>query len=334
MCIPTRLSGIGGPALFQRKLTTGLIKRGIKVTYDLDDVPYNAVLVINGTRQFATLWRRKKQGIRIVQRLGGINWLHRYLLVGLRGYLLGEIGNLNMRLIRSFIADHIVYQSHFVRNWWNRKYGAPKAASTIIYNGVDLTQFHSQGPKYQSWADVCIVSVEGNQGVDLFDIAVQLARGLKEKGLRIELLMFGNPWKDAQSRFTQYPFVNFRGPVPNSELPYFYRGATFYISTDIIAACPNSVIEALACGTPVLGYKAGVLPELLAESAGQCVECYGNPWKGEPPGNSEGMVRAALELIEGWDRFHHGARSLAEERYELDQMVNAYLEVLLENTCT
>ena len=329
LCIvPGKLQGIGGPASFQRKLTNGLIKRGVEVTYDLNDEPYDAVLVINGTRHFARLWRCKTQGIRIVQRLGGINWLHRYLPVGFRGYLLAEIRNLNMRLIRSFIADHIVYQSHFVKNWWNRTHGARKVGSTITYNGVDLTQFNPQGPEYQSQAEVCILSVEGTQGADPFDVAVQLAQGLEESGLRIELLMFGNPWKDAQSRFAQYSFVNYRGPVRNSELPFFFRGATFLIATDIIAACPNSVIEALACGTPVLGYKAGVLPEMLNDSAGRCVECHGDPWKGEPPGTLEGMVSAACELLGDRDRFQQGARSLAEERYGLDRMVDAYVEVL------
>lgn len=328
--VPGKLQTIGGPTSFRRKLTIGLMQKGIEVTYDLDDEPYDAILVINGTRYLTKLWRCRRKGAKIVQRLGGINWLHRYLPVGFRGYLMAEIRNLNMRLIRAFIADHIVYQSHFVKNWWNKKYGMPKVTSSVIYNGVDLAQFNPQGPRYKSQADVCIISVEGTQGIDPFDIAIHLAQELEQKGLRVELLMFGNPWKNTQSKLAQYHFVKFKGSVPSSELPYFYRGATFYISTDILtAACPNSVIEALACGTPVLGYKTGVLPELLDDSAGRCVECYGDPWKGEKPGNLQGMVRAALELMANWDRFHYGTRKLAEEQYSLERMVESYCQVLL-----
>ncbi|MEW6406431.1 MAG: glycosyltransferase family 4 protein [Chloroflexota bacterium] len=235
-----------------------------------------------------------------------------------------------MRLFRSFIADYVIYQSRFVSDWWNKEYGVPKVASTIIYNGVDLAQFNPRGSRYQSRADVCLLSVEGMQGVDPFDIAIQLAQGLEKKGLRVELLLFGAPGKGAQSYFARHSFTSYRGPIPNSQLPHFYRGATVYVSTDILnAGCPNSVIEALACGTPVLGYNTGVLPEVLTELAGRCVECEGDPWKGEPPGNREGMVRAALELLADRDFYHRGARRLAEERYSLEKMVDDYCRVLL-----
>jgi glycosyltransferase involved in cell wall biosynthesis len=324
-----KLQGIGGPASFQRKLTMGLEQRGIEVTYDLDDEPCDAVLIINGTRHITRLWRCKRKGIRIVLRLGAINWLHRYLKVGLRGYLMAEIRNLNMRLIRSFITDHTVYQSRFVKELWERRYGVLGKPSAIIYNGVDLVQFNPEGPRYQSHADVCIISVEGSQGADPFDIAIQLGLGLEERGKKVELLIFGKPLNNARSRFAQYPLAKFMGVVPNSELPYFYRGATFYVSTDILtAACPNSVIEALACGTPVLGYRASVLPEMLDGLAGRCVETQGDPWKGEPPGNDEGMVNAALELIDRENDFRYNARKLAEERYGLEKMVDMYVEVL------
>ncbi len=326
--VPGKLQGIGGPASFVRKLAAGLERRGIGVTYSLADRPYDAVLVVNGTRQLTKLWRCKRQGIRIVQRLGGINWLHRYLPVGYGGRLLAETRNLNMRFIRAFLADHVVYQSQFVKQWWERKYGPTKVPSAVIYNGVDLSQFTPQGPRYKSAADLCIISVEGTQGADPFDIVITLGQGLKAKGLKVEVLVFGTPWNDVEKRFAENPFVSFKGSVSNADLPYFYRGSSLFVSTDIIAACPNSVLEALSCGTPVLGYKTGVLPELLDETAGRVVECNGDPWKGQPPGNHAGMVSAALELLAARDRFHNGARKLAEERYGLDRMIEAYVEVL------
>jgi glycosyltransferase involved in cell wall biosynthesis len=333
VCVVPRLSGtgMGGPSSFYQKLKCGLETRGISVALGFGDEPYDAVLVINGTRNLARLWRWKRRGIRIVQRLGAINQLHHLLPVGVRRYVLMAIRNFIMSFIRSFFADHVVYQSCFVRDSWDREFGTSKVASSVIHNGVDLTEFSPQGPRYQSQADVCIISVEGRHGNDPFDIPIHLAQYLEEQGLEVELLMFGRVWDDTPSRLACYPFVNFMGTVPNPDLPYFYRGATFYISTDIISAgCPNGVVEALACGTPVLGYKAGVLPELLDESAGRCVEPQGDLWAGEPPGNPEGMVSAALELARRRDHFDRGARSLAEERYGLGRMVSAYAKVLLE----
>lgn len=328
ICLPGEITGIGGPASFQRKLVGGLIRRGVEVTFDLDGFSSDAVLVINATRQLGKLWRAKRRGIRIVQRLGGINWLHRRLDLGMRSYLLCETRNHMMRLIRDFGADHIIYQSKFVKGWWEKRYGVARAEASVIYNGVDLEQFSPVGPRYVSGADVCIISVEGTQGADPFNIALQLARGVEDQGFKVELLVFGVPLNKTTFRFSQ-SFVNFRGAIPNEELPYYYRGATIYISTDIIAACPNSVIEALACGTPVLGYQAGVLPEMLESSAWPLVPCDGDPWQGQPPGNMKGMVASAIELIEGGGQFRRGARRLAEERYGLGHMVDAYYRILL-----
>jgi glycosyltransferase involved in cell wall biosynthesis len=227
------------------------------------------------------------------------------------------------------MADFVVYQSHFVETWWNSVHGECSAPSTNIYNGVDLARFNPQGPRLHSKAGICIISVEGNQGTDKYETGVQLAQGLEQQGLSVELLMFGKSWKDADLRFARNPMVRYMGVVANQKLPYFYRGADLFIATDIVSACPNSVIESLACGTPVLGYKAGVLPEMLDEASGQCVEYYGNPLKAEPPGNPSEIVCAARILIEKRDFYSTGARRLAEQRYSLDQMVDAYLQVIL-----
>ncbi len=118
-----RTSGVGGMVSFQHKLAGGLQRRGIDVVYDLADEPYQAVLVIGGTRDLPGLRRARRRGIPVVQRLDGMNWLHRLggnLRTGLRHFLRAEYGNLMLQLIRTRLASRIVYQSQFVRGWWER----------------------------------------------------------------------------------------------------------------------------------------------------------------------------------------------------------------------
>jgi glycosyltransferase involved in cell wall biosynthesis len=136
------------------------------------------------------------------------------------------------------------------------------------------------------------------------------------------------PWKLATPQPSTPAFVSQEGTVPNGELPYHYRGADLFVSTDVIAACPNSVIEALACGVPVLGFEAGVLPEMLDADSGLCVPYGADPWQWHPPKNTAGLVAAARQILADPLRFRRGARRLAEERYDLDQMVDRYLAVL------
>ena len=143
ICVTPRLSGVGGMVSFQHELIKGLTQRGVSVTQDLSDLDYQAVLVIGGTRNLVGLWRARKRDIPVIQRLNGMNWLHRIrqpgrkLRTGWRHYLRSEYGNWILSFIRERIASYIVYQSRFARNWWERAYGKLHTSNRIIYNGVD-----------------------------------------------------------------------------------------------------------------------------------------------------------------------------------------------------
>src|SRR5512143_582318 len=123
VCLIPNVSGVGGMVSFRGRLVSGLEKRGIEVSYELNDRPYEAVLVIGGTRDLAGIWRAKRRGVPITQRLDGMNWIHRKRQTGWRHYLRAEYGNIILSLIRSQLADRIIYQSEFSHQWWERVYG-------------------------------------------------------------------------------------------------------------------------------------------------------------------------------------------------------------------
>ena len=132
------LMGLGGMVSFQSRLATGLKQRGIQVSYDLRASDCSAVLVVGGTRQLVDLWRARRRGIRIVQRLDGMNWLHRKQPTPLRRYIRAEANNMVLAFIRRFLATDIVYQSRFSKEWWEREHGNLRNPSGVIYNGVEL----------------------------------------------------------------------------------------------------------------------------------------------------------------------------------------------------
>ncbi len=146
ICIIPRLSGTGGPVSFQGKLATGLARRGVDVCYDLAEQPYDAVLVIAGTRHLLPLWKVRRGGVRVVHRLDGLNWLHRRRRTSLRLFLRSEINNRIVASIRRYLADRVVYQSRFVHDWWEGAYGATRIPWTVIHNAVDLSVYTPEGP--------------------------------------------------------------------------------------------------------------------------------------------------------------------------------------------
>ena len=79
--------------------------------------------------------------------------------------------------------------------------------------------------------------------------------------------------------------------------------------------------EAMACGTPVLGYRRGGLPEFVVPGCGVLVD----------PGDIQGAA-AQVEAVTRLSRA--GCRAHAVQRCSLDAMVDAYLDTYLALTRT
>jgi glycosyltransferase involved in cell wall biosynthesis len=335
ICILPKLSGVGGMVTFQAKLVSGLAARGVEFCYDLRDRPYDVILVVGGTRQLIGLFRASLRGIPIVQRLDGMNWLHRRLPTGYRHFLRAEYGNRLLAFIRKRLASAIVYQSEFVREWWERVYGTLSIPNRVVHNGIDLEQYNPSGPGSPPADQFRILLVEGTLagGYEVgLEHALALASGVAEQGRQpVELMVVGRVAKQLRESVEKRSEIslNWVGLVAQERIPEIDRSAHVLYSADLNSACPNSVVEALACGLPVVSYDTGALPELVTEDAGRLAAYGGDPWKLDPP-HSAGLVDAAFEVLNDQERFRVGARDRAERGLGLDQMVESYLSVLEE----
>ncbi len=318
---------------FREKLVGGLTDRGISVTYDLVDKPYDAILVIGGTRDLTGLWQAKRNGVRIVQRLDGMNWIHRRRKTGWRHFLRAEYGNIILSLIRSQLANQIVYQSKFSRNWWERIYGTTNIPWQVVYNGVDLDRYAPTGIGRPPLDHVRVIMVEGTIGGGYewgLETAIQLAEcSHSVYGLDMEVLAVGRVSAALEQKWTGNPRVQvrFMGEVLPERIPELNRSAHMLYAADINPACPNSVIEAMACGLPILAFETGALAELVTNKAGRLATYGGDPWKLDPPDISC-LAEAANIIIANQTSFRKAARRRAEEAFGLNLMVDSYQEVL------
>jgi glycosyltransferase involved in cell wall biosynthesis len=313
------------------KFEEGLRARGVDVTYDPSQHA-DALLVLAGTRHLQVLRRARKQGIRIVQRLDGINWVHRARWAGLRYTIRAIYGNANLAFIRKRLADHVIYQSQFIKHWWEDWYHPTRAPSNVILNGVDLNRYTPHGLHERPSSHYRLLVVEGSlagaQNSGLFH-AARLAEAIARK-FKVELTVVGHVdgrSKNKLKNLTSFR-IRFMDVIPAEHIPWLMRSSHVLFSAEVNPPCPNSVIEALACGLPVIGFDTGSLSELVQGDAGRLVPYGANEWKLEQP-DVPSLVEPTIEILQNQQHFRKSARERAESMFGADKMVDEYLKVLL-----
>jgi glycosyltransferase involved in cell wall biosynthesis len=215
-----------------------------------------------------------------------------------------------------------------------------------VYNGVDLNVYNPGGSLERPSDHFRVLMVEGSLmgGYEMgLEVALQLVEQLaadqqQEPRDMVELLVVGRVAPEVRERWdgrisrtsaNSNLLLTWQGEVQQERIPEIDRSAHVLYSADVNAACPNSVIEALACGLPVIAFDTGALSELVAEDCGRVVPYGGDPWRLEPP-DVQALVSATQEILNNQETFRRGARARAESLFGLDEMVEKYLKVLLD----
>jgi len=334
ICLVPKLEGLGGMVSFQAKFIKGLTEREIPFTFDMTDPHNTAVLVIGGTRHLWKLRVAKRRGARIVQRLNGMNWLHKVEKTPVKNYLRAEISNRILAFIRGSLVDGIVYQSQFSQDWWNTVFGERLVPTQVIYNAVDLKTYSPAGTEKPPDDHFRILLVEGHLSGAYargLETAIRMAQAVKNAHqLKVELMVVGDVSDALKAQaHTMAPnlWITWRGVVPREAIPSIDRSAHVLFSADLNAACPNSVIEALACGLPVVAYNTGALAELVQGSSGEVVPYGTDHWQLNDPVIPP-MANACAKVLRKNASYRIHAREWAKASFSLDTMVEAYLEAL------
>ena len=82
----------------------------------------------------------------------------------------------------------------------------------------------------------------------------------------------GYPFKDPKIDF-KTPRLRLLGRIIDADLPALYSGATCFVYPSIYEGFGLPVLEAMACGTPVIASNTTSLPEVIGE-AGLQVDPY------------------------------------------------------------
>jgi len=115
--------------------------------------------------------------------------------------------------------------------------------------------------------------------------------------------------------------VHFTGWVARDSIAGYYRRADIFVTATTWEGMPNTVLEAMACGLPIVGTQASGLHELVHDG----VNGYLAPVK-DPNALAEAL---ALLIENGYERRRMGrqSRKLAEREFAWEYIAAQYVEI-------
>jgi glycosyltransferase involved in cell wall biosynthesis len=112
--------------------------------------------------------------------------------------------------------------------------------------------------------------------------------------------------------------ITFHGYLPKPAVAELMRGASFLVLPSLGENLPVAVLEAMACGLPVVATRVGGVPELVDHENGLLVE----------PGSAEALRAGIERMLDGYRDYPAARiRERALERYSLDAVGDQWTAV-------
>lgn len=145
--------------------------------------------------------------------------------------------------------------------------GVPRRRVWVVGNGVSAA-FHEDGPRHEERRPYFLVV--GNRKAHKNESRIFEAFAQQWQKTDTHLLVVGHPTAqldDLASRLGCSERIKFLGRLSDAELARCYRGATALVFPSLYEGFGLPVVEAMACGTPVITANTTSLPEVAGEAA-------------------------------------------------------------------
>ena len=150
------------------------------------------------------------------------------------------------------------------------------------------------------------------------DYLIKASRILAEQGEEIQILIAGSHGEEMQQQLALPTTI--MGYVTPSEMPSLYNAVDLYVTSSLLENLPNTIMEAMACGTPCVAFNTGGIPEMIDHRKNGYVARYKDVEE-----LANGIRWALQEEIHA--SLSASARTKAEEMYAQEKAANEYLKI-------
>jgi len=243
---------IGGPSTFMRNLSTYL-----------DDVGYNYKSDISKSKHIffpisydlATLKKIKKDKGTIIQRLDGIYYPQKH------GTSYLEKNKLIKDIYLNY-ATKVVFQSQYSKAQCFTLFGEKETGDyEIIINGVNEAIFYPSNAFKEAPKKFKLVTTGNFRNIDMLEPVINALDAISK--FDFELHIIGPIVNDKLYDLINRDYVTYHGTKTTHQIAGLLREQHVFIYSHLNPPCPNSVLEAIASGLPVVGFNSGSMSELL-----------------------------------------------------------------------
>ena len=234
-------------------------------------------------------------------------------------------------------ADWVFYQSRFSHISADLFLQTRVNRYDILPNPVDTTLFFP--PEQPRQTKQLTLLLSGNQyEYYRFETALRTLYLLQQTMPTVRLLITGqlnwlsdlNATKTIADKLIHElrleEHIELVGSYTQRDAPAIYRSAHILLHPKYNDPCPTVVIEAMACGLPVVYSNSGGTPELVGQEAGIGVDAECN-WDRIIMPSAHELALAATRIWNDYERYSAAARARAVAQFDLSRWIQQHDEI-------
>lgn len=246
--------------------------------------------------------------------------------------------NLRLRLLHC-LSDFVIYQSQFCVRSCEVWIKPPPRKQTILYNAVDTHYFCPQNRTATAPIRVLAASYFNPSNSYVLEHILKMTSHLNRYQPTMQLLIAGQVHGSDKDRLPDWvvslvretetePYVTYLGAYDQKSAPSIYNQAHIFVHLKHMDPCPSTVLEAMACGLPVIYGATGGTPELVQEG-GIGIPVDSSYDRTHLP-EIEPLAQAVGEIEKSWRHFSLQARKRVENHFSLDPWYQQHRHIFLD----
>lgn len=237
-------------------------------------------------------------------------------------------------------ADYVFYQSEFCQRSADRYLGRRFGPSEVLYNPVDTDHYHPRPSDDTETRQAGLTLLLGGNQHQAYRLrsSLEILAELRKQRDDVRLIVTGRLcWMADTTECTRLAeswvrelglegHIIWSGTYTQHEAVDIYHSADILLHTKYNDPCPGVVLEAMACGLPIVYSASGGVPELVGEEAGQAVPVE-QTWDRRVLPDPKAFAGAVLAVAQALPTYAQGARRRAVERFNLRSWLQRHREV-------